>query len=117
MSDYAEERQEYQVREIVDPSLHFVKDIVMESDLTDLRYLYQYGEYITENEKGTARFLNTFSQEEIDAMARTYTEGFRKCFLVARKDLSKKKTVSIRFHIGFPRIEDNILGFRYARSI
>ena len=70
----------------------------MESDLTDLRYLYQYGEYITENEKGTARFLNTFSQEEIDAMARTYTEGFRKCFLVARKDLSKKKTVSIRFH-------------------
>ena len=25
-------RQEYQVREIVDPSLHFVKDIVMESD-------------------------------------------------------------------------------------
>mgnify|MGYP000195173526 CR=1 FL=1 len=69
VSDYAEERQEYQVREIVDPSLHFVKDIVMESDLTDLRYLYQYGEYITENEKGTARFLNTFSQEEIDAMA------------------------------------------------
>ena len=53
VSDYAEERQEYQVREIVDPSLHFVKDIVMESDLTDLRYLYQYGEYITENEKGT----------------------------------------------------------------
>ena len=104
VSDYAEERQEYQVREIVDPSLHFVKDIVMESDLTDLRYLYQYGEYITENEKGTARFLNTFSQEEIDAMARTYTEGFRKCFLVARKDLSKKKTVSIRFHIGFERM-------------
>ena len=57
VSDYAEERQEYQVREIVDPSLHFVKDIVMESDLTDLRYLYQYGEYITENEKGTARFF------------------------------------------------------------
>lgn len=113
VSDYAEERQEYQVREIVDPSLHFVKDIVMESDLTDLRYLYQYGEYITENEKGTARFLNTFSQEEIDAMARTYTEGFRKCFLVARKDLSKKKTVSIRFHIGFERmIRAAILQFR-----
>ena len=113
VSDYAEERQECQVREIVDPSLHFVKDIVMESDLTDLRYLYQYGEYITENEKGTARFLNTFSQEEIDAMARTYTEGFRKCFLVARKDLSKKKTVSIRFHIGFERmIRAAILQFR-----
>ena len=79
----------------------------------DLRYLYQYGEYITENEKGTARFLNTFSQEEIDAMARTYTEGFRKCFLVARKDLSKKKTVSIRFHIGFERmIRAAILQFR-----
>ena len=79
VSDYAEERQEYQVREIVDPSLHFVKDIVMESDLTDLRYLYQYGEYITENEKGTARFLNTFSQEEIDAMARSIRLSFCQC--------------------------------------
>lgn len=46
-------------------------------------------------------------------MARTYTEGFRKCFLVARKDLSKKKTVSIRFHIGFERmIRAAILQFR-----
>ena len=74
VSDYAEERQEYQVREIVDPSLHFVKDIVMESDLTDLRYLYQYGEYITENEKGTARFLNTFSQEKASASAFSWRE-------------------------------------------
>ena len=43
VSDYAEERQEYQVREIVDPSAALCEDIVMESDLTDLRYLYQYG--------------------------------------------------------------------------
>lgn len=113
VSDYAEERQEHQVREIVDPSLCFAKDIILQSDLGDLRYLYQYGEYITENERETARFLNQLTETEIEAMARTFTEGFRKCFIVARKDLSKKKTVSIRYHIGFERmIRAAVLQFR-----
>ena len=90
VSDYAEERQEYRVREIVDPSLHFVKDIVMESDLTDLRYLYQYGEYITENEKGTARF---FKYVQPGRNRRDGTHLHRRlpqCFLVARKICRKK---------------------------
>lgn len=44
MSDYCEVLVEYRVRELVDPELSFARDIIMDSDLTDLRYLYQYGE-------------------------------------------------------------------------
>ena len=67
----------------------------MESDLTDLRYLYQYGEYVSENEKKMAAFLNTLPEEEIAAMADTYTEGYRIGFVVGGKDLSIKKTVKM----------------------
>ncbi len=52
-------------------------DIIMNSDLSDLRYLYRYGEFVSENETGVAEFLNSLSQEEIDKMASTYTEGYR----------------------------------------
>lgn len=104
VNDYCQDMVEERIRENVDPSVNFATKIIMESDLTDLRYLYQYGEYITENELGVARFLNSLSQEEIDACARTYTEGFRMGFINGRKDLSKKKTVNIRFNLGFERM-------------
>ena len=56
-----------------------------------LRYLYQYGEYISVNETGVAEFLNRLSEEQINNMARTYTEGYRIGFINGRKDITKKK--------------------------
>lgn len=65
--------------------------IVCESDLTDLRYLYRYGEYVTENELGMAAFLNTLPEEEIQAMARTYTEGYRIASFTGKRILPRKR--------------------------
>ncbi len=104
VSDYSDEMAGYRVREGVDPSLDFAVRIVCESDLTDLRYLYKYGEYVTENERAMAAFLNTLTEKEIQAMARTYTEGYRIGFIQGRKDITKKKTVNIRFQLGFERM-------------
>lgn len=104
VSDYTDETMEYRIREMVDPTLDFASEIVRKADLTDLRYLYRYGEYVTENERKTAEFLNGLPQEQIDAMARTYTEGYRIGFVLGNKDLSKKKTVNIRYHLGFERM-------------
>lgn len=104
VSDYSDEMVGYRVQEGVDPSLDFAVRIICESDLTDLRYLYRYGEYVTENERAMAAFLNTLAEEEIQAMARTYTEGYRIGFIQGRKDITKKKTVNIRFQLGFERM-------------
>lgn len=104
VSDYTDETMEYRIREMVDPTLDFASGIVRKADLTDLRYLYRYGEYVTENERKTAEFLNGLPQEQIDAMARTYTEGYRIGFVLGNKDLLKKKTVNIRYHLGFERM-------------
>lgn len=104
VSDYSDYKAEIRVRELLDPTLTFAKDIIMESDLTDLRYLYRFGEYISDNELKTAAYLNSLPEETIDAMASTYTEGYRKGFELAGIDLSEKKTVEVRFRLGFERV-------------
>ena len=104
VSDYSDVTVEYRIREMLDTNLSFAFDIIMKSDLDDLRYLYNYGENITDNEIKTANYLNSLPQEEIEAMAKTLTEGFRIGFVLGNKDLSKKKLVNIRYCIGFERI-------------
>lgn len=103
-SDYSELTVNYRIRESLDPSLTFGTDIIMKSDLTDLRYLYSYGEYISENELEIAGYLNNLDESAIEAMAHTYSEGYRKGFEQAKIDLTKKKTVMIRYALGFERM-------------
>ena len=102
--DYSEVFLEHSLREMLDENCSVYLDIVMNSDLDDDRYLYRYGRNITENEKKTRRLLQTFSEEEIEAMSATYTEGYRKGFELAGKDMSKKGTVEIRYAVGFERM-------------
>ena len=102
--DYSEIFIGDSVRELVDFEEDFLYQIVMNSDLNDLRYLYQYGQHIGKNETGIAAFLNGMSDEEIQAMADTYTEGYRIGFAATGKDLSKKTTAQVRYPIGFERM-------------
>lgn len=99
--DYEEERMEKNIRRMLCPSDDGIYDIVTNSDFSDPAYLYRYGEYITDNEIRMAAFLTSLPEETLSAMARTYTEGYRKGFEVAGIDLKQKKTVQIRYHIGF----------------
>lgn len=104
VSDYSDDFIEYRIRELLDPSLDFATKIIMESNLKDVRYLYKYGEYVTDNEIRMAEHLNTLSEEAIQDMARTFTEGYRIGFVLGNKPLDKKKTVNIRYCLGFERL-------------
>lgn len=104
VNDYCQDMVEERIREAIDPENNFIVKLIMESDLNDLSYLYQSGEYVSENELKTAEFMNSLSQKEIDDMARTYTEGYRIGFITGRKDITRKKTVNIRYHLGFERM-------------
>lgn len=92
------------IEDRINPDNKFAVDIVMNSDLNDLRYLYKYGEHVGSNELKMAEFLNSLSQEEIDRLAKVYTEGYRIGFINTGKDISKKGTVDIRYSLGFERI-------------
>ena len=102
--DYCDQIMAYRVKEMIDPTLTFATDIIMEANLCNQEYLYWFGEYISENELAVSRFLNTFSEAEIEAMARTYTQGYKMGFENNGIDLSKKSTVNIRYNLGFERI-------------
>ncbi len=97
------------IKETLDPDMSFAKDIIMKADLKDLAYLYQYGDYITDNETKTAEYLNSLSDDKIKSMADTFTEGFRRGFINNGLDLSKKKIVNVRYQIGFERMVREIV--------
>lgn len=102
--DNTEIFMEQKVDEAINPKRRFATDIVMNSDLSDVRYLYQYGSHIGDNEIRMAEYLNSLEQEKIELLAHVYTEGYRRGFENAGKDLSIKDTVDIRYNIGFERI-------------
>ena len=104
ISDYSDVMVAGRVREQLDPSLSFARDIIMEADLMEPRYLYRFGEYISGTEIGTSRYLAGLSGEEIDRIAGVFTEGYRRGFEAAGKPLHRKKTVNIRYGLGFERI-------------
>ena len=103
-SDYCDVFVADRIREQVDPGKSFAADIILNSDLRDLRYLYRFGEYISESEICTAKHLMRQTEETIKKMADVYTEGYRMGFVNTGKDLSKKGTVNIRYVLGFERV-------------
>ncbi len=102
--DYCEIFQTNALREMLEEEYSVYRDIVMEADLTNDKYLYEYGLPVSENEKKTRALLESFSEEKIEAMARTYTEGYRRGFELAKKDLAGKETVEVRYPLGFERM-------------
>lgn len=107
--DYLDVLLENRMKEQFDPALTFAKEIVMESNGEDLRYLYYYGEYITENEIKTAQFLHQLTEQQIKDMAATYVGGLVRGFEEQRLDIRTKNTVAVRYRIGFERMIAEII--------
>lgn len=103
-SDYCDVFLADRIEEQICPCYSFAADIIMGADLDDERYLYRFGEYITENELGTARHLNGLPEETLRKMADVYTEGYRVGFINTGKDLSIKSVVNIRYSLGFEKV-------------
>lgn len=103
-SDYCDVFLADRIEEQIWPDYSFAADIIMNADLDDERYLYRFGEYITENELGTARHLQSLSGDILQKMADVYTEGYRVGFINTGKDLSKKSVVNIRYSLGFEKV-------------
>lgn len=104
VSDYCDVTLTWRIREMLDPDLDFALRIIMDSDLADLRYLYRFGEYISDTELAMASYLNALPEETVRKMADTFTEGYRKGFETMGRDYRIKKTVQIRCPLGFERM-------------
>ena len=103
-SDYCDVFLADRIEEQINPECSFAADIIEHADLDTDDYLYSFGEYITENELGTAHYLRTLTEETLRKMADVYTEGFRIGFINTGKNLSIKSTVNIRYTLGFEKV-------------
>lgn len=102
--DYCDVLVPDRTQEMYDARLDRYVQLVEQADLSDLRYLYGYGEAISTKEIRTAQYMNQLSQEEIDQLAFVYTDGYREGFEIAGIDLSKKKYVNLHYAVGQERM-------------
>lgn len=88
------------IRRSFTPEISYYSDVIKECDLNDLRYLFRLGHYISDEEIKLARFINSLPKEKIKEVAHTFTEGFKEGYSRDNKDLGKKESVQIYFHVG-----------------
>ena len=101
--DYRRDYMEDSVSERYNPDNDFARKVI-ESDLSDRRYLYMYGERIGENEKKTAQFLNSMAQSDVDAMAETYVGGYIRGFDTMGVVRKENGVAILIYPIGFERM-------------
>lgn len=112
VNDYTRDAFERKLYDMLEPASDFALKII-EGDISDPRYLYFFGEYVTENQIAAWEHLQNLNPDTIQKMADTYTEGYRIGFQVGNKDITKKKTVNIRYCLGFePMIRQAVENFR-----
>ena len=126
-SDYTDVLVAERIRQSVDPARDFAVRIVMDGELDTPEYLFDYGEYVTDNEIMLAQYLAARDESEIERMAKTVCDGYRTGFEKAGIDLEEKLTVNLHYHLGFERVVRKMIGifdemglrpiiFRYALS-
>lgn len=96
-------------KEIFSAENEFTTEIINSEDLSDLRYLFKLGEYVTENEIKTAEFLLKYPVEKINTLTKAIVDAYKNGFIRDNKDISKKATVKIVSNLGQERIIKQLL--------
>lgn len=103
------EQYTYQVSSNYDVEHQYDHHWLSTCDLSDLRYLYAYGSYVTSFEHQMASFMQSYPQSEVEklakAIASAYVEGFKR----DNKDMSKRKNVRIIANVGQELLTRSIL--------
>ncbi len=86
------------------PEFAYYTDLIKNSDLSDLRYLFYLGSYISDIEIKTAQFVNKLSEEKIRKVMRLTAEAYVEGFVESGKDYKKRPNVNLISCIGMERM-------------
>jgi len=92
------------LKENLDKDFKHFKDIVENTDLSDLRYLFRFGDFITDNEIRTAKYLLNYSEDKLKKLSNQIAKAYINGFIREKKIYRKKSTVKIIFNLGCERI-------------
>ena len=102
--DYTEDESLKRIGKQLTLDNAYANKIIENYDLNDVRTLYAFGEYVGKSEEETFEAIADLDEDTVDLMSRTFTEGFKRGFVVSKKDLSRKKTVNLRYRLGFEKV-------------
>lgn len=85
---------------LFDPQESYSNKILKSANLSDLRYLFMLGQYISDNEIGTAKFLQKYNKDEVSGLAEMTVNAYIKGFSDDNKDISLRSNVEIVHNIG-----------------
>lgn len=117
ISDYADEWAQIKVKQSLDTKEDYFTRIVMESDLSDEKYLYKYGEYVSEQEIAISKYLYNLDDETLELMADNFVNAYINGFKNNNLDLSEKETVNLRYNIGFEPVVKRVINKLYENNL
>lgn len=107
--DYLDEDMEDYVNDKFIFGNEYVKDIILNDDLSNTDYLYKFGTYIDNNMIRTAKLVSKMSDEKIKSMSDAVVNGYIRGFEAGGKDLYKNKYIGVFYEKGFERYVRNII--------
>jgi len=93
----------------LNPDYRFYTNIIMNDDLTDLRYLFKYGSYISVNEINMAKFMSNFPQSKIKTLAEAIVKAYIRGIKRAGKIIGNRTTVGLYFRIGMEKLYREVI--------
>ncbi len=95
----------HQYKEQYDPEFKYYTSIIENSDLNDPKYLFRFGQYISENEIKASSFLaNEISSNTLEQQAEAIIKAYYKGFVRDNKDVTKKSTIGFFPIIGLEKL-------------
>jgi len=98
-----------QIRQDFDPAFAYYADILMKADLSDLRYLFGYGCYISDREIRAAKFLAAYPRDRIKRLARQIVASFLQGFLRDNKERGVRNAVILMYPAGYEAIARQVV--------
>lgn len=99
------------VKAMLGKELTYVKDIILSSDPNDLRYMFKYNAFITDNEIKTANFFKNYPAKKLDILTKQIAKAYEQGFINSNKDMSKKSAVMIRCQVGHEELVKRLIKY------
>ena len=106
--DYSKEYN-YRYMQEYDPNYRFYCDIIMNDDLSDLRFLFKTGKYITDNEINMAKFRSSYPNARITMLAKAIVTAYQRGFARDGKDITKKSSVTLVYRVGMEKLYREVI--------
>lgn len=107
-SDYCDVFAADKVRAEISPEFTtFAKEVLMECDLENPEYLYQYGEYVGNEALSCAQYLRERSEDEIAALAERYTD----------RQVPENSVIDISYSLGMERLVKKVIENYSERNV